>query len=180
MVDRGYVSRTFEVIRRIADGLAKCRARLRYCVMFCAGAFTTLALAPANFLPALYISMPIFVWCLADTKTSRSAFATGWWFGFGYFVFGLYWLGYVMLVQASQHGLDDPFCYFGVASISCHIFRCGGDPSSLGAGSFFTSPYLGDDARGHGMGAGHVLTGFPGICWARHGLVKIACCNLYL
>ena len=170
MVDSGYVFRTIEVIRRIADGLAKCCARLRYCVMFCAGAFATLALAPANFLPAFYMAMPIFVWCLAGTKTSRSAFATGWWFGFGYFVFGLYWLGYAMLVQASQHGWMIPFATLGLPAFLAIFFGAAAIPARWGQDHFSRALILATTLGAMEWLRGHVLTGFPwnllGQAWA--------------
>ena len=35
---------------------------------------------------------------------SAAAFLTGWWFGFGYFLAGLYWVGYAFLVDAKTFG----------------------------------------------------------------------------
>ena len=39
---------------------------------------------------------------------------TGWWFGFGYFVAGLYWIGYAFLVDAKTFGWLLPFAVLGL------------------------------------------------------------------
>ena len=38
-----------------------------------------------------------------------AAAVSGWWFGFGYFVAGLYWLGFAFLVDAKTFGWLLPF-----------------------------------------------------------------------
>jgi apolipoprotein N-acyltransferase len=38
----------------------------------------------------------------------------GWWFGFGYFVAGLYWLGFALLVDAQSYAWFLPFAIIGV------------------------------------------------------------------
>jgi apolipoprotein N-acyltransferase len=41
----------------------------------------------------------------------------GWWFGFGYFLAGLYWLGYAFLVDAATFGWLLPFAVLGLPAI---------------------------------------------------------------
>src|SRR5262249_30711722 len=43
-----------------------------------------------------------------------SAAVAGWWFGFGYFVAGLYWLGNAFLVDAKTFAWLVPFAIFGL------------------------------------------------------------------
>ena len=59
---------------------------------------------------------------------------TGWWFGFGYFVAGLYWLGNALLVDAATYAWFLPFAVIGVpaglaifheSSGSCWRASCG-------------------------------------------------------
>jgi apolipoprotein N-acyltransferase len=74
-----------------------------------AGAASTLAMAPINFWPALFVTFPPLVWLIDSTTAGRwgrvgGAFAAGWWFGFGYFLSGLYWVGYAFLVDAKTFG----------------------------------------------------------------------------
>jgi len=42
------------------------------------------------------------------------AAAIGWWFGFGYFIAGLYWLGFALLVDAASYAWFLPFAIIGV------------------------------------------------------------------
>ena len=170
MVDASYVSKTFSAMQRIAGWFETRRARLRYGAMFCAGAITTLALPPANFILAFYITVPIFVWCLAGASTPRSAFATGWWFGFGYFIFGLYWLGHAMLVQASEHSWMIPFATLGLPAFLAIFFGAAAIPVLWGQDHFSRALILATMLGAAEWVRGHALTGFPwnllGQAWA--------------
>jgi apolipoprotein N-acyltransferase len=80
----------------------------RACIAFVVGAASALALAPVDFWPVLFLTFPILTW-LIDGAAGRwggllTAAATGWWFGFGYFLAGLYWVGYAFLVDAKTFG----------------------------------------------------------------------------
>jgi apolipoprotein N-acyltransferase len=48
------------------------------------------------------------------TKRPRDAFVVGWWFGFGHFSAGVYWISYAMLVDAAHFGWMIPFAVFGL------------------------------------------------------------------
>jgi apolipoprotein N-acyltransferase len=81
---------------------------------FVAGAASTLALAPINAWPVMFATFAVLVWLLDGAATARwgglgAAFLTGWWFGFGYFVTGLYWVGNAFLVDARTFGWLLPF-----------------------------------------------------------------------
>ncbi len=86
----------------------------RAAIAFAAGAASTLALAPANAWPLLFITFPVLVWLLDGAGAGRlggvaSAAVTGWFFGFGYFFAGLYWTGFAFLVDAKTFGWLLPF-----------------------------------------------------------------------
>src|SRR5437660_11939318 len=79
-----------------------------------AGAVSTLALAPFNAWPVLFLTFPLLVWLIDGSAAGRrgsvvAAAATGWWFGFGYFLAGLYWVGLAFLVDAGTFGWLMPF-----------------------------------------------------------------------
>lgn len=102
----------------LADALVLLHGWRRWAVAFLAGMASVLALPPVFFAPVLFITLPVLVLLLdgadADpTPPKRLAlgpfFITGWWFGFGYFLAGLYWLAEALLVNASAHGLLIPF-----------------------------------------------------------------------
>ncbi len=91
----------------------------RLLVACLAGSILALALAPIFFLPALFVSFPILVWLL-DGVTEPGpgdrrlgiyiqAFGIGWAFGFGYFLAGLYWVGFAFLVDAADFAWMLPF-----------------------------------------------------------------------
>jgi apolipoprotein N-acyltransferase len=86
----------------------------RVLVAFLAGAFSTLALAPFDIWPAPFLSFPILVWLIDGSAAGRlggalAAASAGWWFGFGYFVVSLYWIGNALLVDAKTFGWLLPF-----------------------------------------------------------------------
>lgn len=70
-----------------------------YLKLFFAGALLNLALAPFYFIPIVFLSFPFLYKNLLVAKSSKQSFWTGWWFGFGYFVFGLYWISNSLLVD---------------------------------------------------------------------------------
>jgi apolipoprotein N-acyltransferase len=79
----------------------------RAAAAFLAGAASALAMAPFFLSPVLFVTLPVLVWMLdaasagAPTRwrAVRRAAAAGWWFGFGYFLLGLFWVGEAFLVQ---------------------------------------------------------------------------------
>ena len=95
----------------------------RIVLAFGAGALAALALPPFNFFAVLFVSFPVLVWLLdgasgpADAGVLgrlRPAFATGWWFGFGYFVAGLWWLANALLVEADSFAWALPLAVLGL------------------------------------------------------------------
>jgi apolipoprotein N-acyltransferase len=91
----------------------------RTLIAFLAGAATTLALAPTNVWPAPFVTFPILVWLIDGAAAGRlggvlAAASAGWWFGFGYFLAGLYWMGNALLVDARTFGWLLPFAVIGI------------------------------------------------------------------
>jgi apolipoprotein N-acyltransferase len=90
----------------------------RAAIAFLAGAASTVALAPLNIWPVLFLTFPLLVWLIDGATAGRfgavaAAFVTGWWFGFGYFVAGLYWIGIAFLVDAKTFAWLMPFAVIG-------------------------------------------------------------------
>ena len=81
----------------------------RAAIAFLAGATSNLALAPVSAWPVMFVTFPVVIWLVDGAATGRlgaiaTAAATGWWFGFGYFLAGLYWVGIAFLVDAKTFG----------------------------------------------------------------------------
>jgi apolipoprotein N-acyltransferase len=81
----------------------------RAAIAFVAGAVSTLALAPFNAWPVLFLTFPVLVWLVDGAAAGRfggvaSAAIAGWWFGFGYLLVGLYWIVFSFLVDPDKFG----------------------------------------------------------------------------
>lgn len=84
---------------------------------FAAGALSNLAMAPFFISPILFFTLPVLVWLIDEAASrpggprdvARAAAFAGWWFGFGYFLFGLFWIGEAFLVEADKFGWLLPF-----------------------------------------------------------------------
>jgi len=139
----------------------------RWAIAFAAGALSALAMAPFNAWPILFLTFPTLVWLIDGAGVGRlggiaAAAATGWWFGFGYFVAGLYWMGYAFLVDAPTFGWLLPIAVLGLPAMLAvfpafgvalaRLWWTRGATRILGLGvGLTTAEWL----------RGHVLTGFP-------------------
>jgi apolipoprotein N-acyltransferase len=91
----------------------------RTLIAFLAGAATALALPPVYGWPVPFVTFPILLWLVDGAAAGRlgglwAAAAAGWWFGFGYFLAGLYWVGNAFLVDAKMFGWLLPFAVLGL------------------------------------------------------------------
>ena len=106
-------------LTRIAHSLMLAFGWRRAGIAFVAGAVSALAMAPFNAWPILFVTFPVLVWLLDGTAAGRwsgavAAAGVGWCFGFGYFLAGLYWVGYAFLVDAKTFGWLLPFAVGGL------------------------------------------------------------------
>jgi apolipoprotein N-acyltransferase len=139
----------------------------RAAIALVAGALSALAMAPFNAWPVLFVTFPVAVWLIDGAAAGRwrgvpAAAMSGFWFGLGYFVPGLYWIGYAFLVDAPTFAWLMPFAVLGLPAYLA-LFSAFGfalarllwtrDASRLLA--LAISLTIGEWLRGH------VLTGFP-------------------
>ena len=97
------------IVTRLSHPVVLACGWRRAAIAFAAGAVSVLGLAPFDFWPLLFVTFPIMIWLIDGAASGRwggalSAGIAGWWFGFGYFVAGLYWIGYAFLVDAKTFG----------------------------------------------------------------------------
>jgi apolipoprotein N-acyltransferase len=142
----------------------------RGAIAFVAGALSNLAMAPFFFSPVLFLTLAVFVWLIDDAATRpgglrsrmRAAGGAGWLFGFGYFLFGLFWIGEAFLVEADTFGWLLPFAvtlmpaglalFWGAAAAAAVVFwRAGFQRLLVLALALAAAEWL----------RGHILTGFP-------------------
>ncbi len=91
----------------------------RAIIAFVAGAASALAIAPINAWPILFVTFPVLVWLVDGSAAGRwsgpmTAAVAGWCFGFGYFLAGLYWIGYAFLVDVKTFGWLLPVAVTGL------------------------------------------------------------------
>lgn len=79
-----------------------------YIALF-AGALCALAFAPFHFFPAAMISLTIFYFLLDEKNTRREIFWCGFFYGYGFFLAGIYWIAISLLVDAAQFAWLIPF-----------------------------------------------------------------------
>lgn len=84
---------------------------------FIFGVCATLALPPVFFTPLAFIGFCGFFWMHGACQYKKQAFWLGWWFGFGHFVSGLYWISFALLIDIAQFGWLIPFAVFGIAAV---------------------------------------------------------------
>jgi len=101
-------------ITRLAHWIVLSWGWRRALVALVAGACSALAMAPVDAWPVLFFTFPILVWLTDGAAGGRlggvpGAALAGWWFGFGYHLVGLYWVGNAFLVDAKTFGWLLPF-----------------------------------------------------------------------
>ena len=150
-------------------GLSGWRGRL---AAFAAGAVSVLAMAPFFLSPVLWITLPVLVWLIdggvrrhaGDGRVRVMAVAaeTGWWWGFGYFLAGLHWIGEAFLVEAEVFAALMPLAvmlmpaglalfYAAATAVAAPLWKSGAWRVVGLALSLSAMEWL----------RGHVLSGFP-------------------
>lgn len=178
------------IARSLVSAIETARARVsgatgwtRRGLAFAAGLISNLAFAPFFVWPVLFLTLPVLVWLIdSDTPPStddarrvpfgkavdalmqrlRPAFLDGWWWGFGFFLIGLVWIGEAFLVEADKFAWALPFAitlmpaglaiFTGVAAAAArHVWRPDASRIVVLAIAWGLSEWL----------RGHIFTGFP-------------------
>jgi apolipoprotein N-acyltransferase len=155
------------ILRRIAHSIILSWGWRRAAIAFAAGAVSVLAMAPFNAWPVLFLTLPVAVWLIDGAGAGKhgglpAAALSGWWFGFGYLLAGLYWIGNALLVDAQTFGWLLPFAVAGLPAALAIFFALG----FLLARLIWTRDASRILALAVALTAaewlrGHILTGFP-------------------
>ncbi|HXL99237.1 MAG TPA: apolipoprotein N-acyltransferase [Rhizomicrobium sp.] len=138
----------------------------RFLFAFACGLLTVFSFAPFGIFPFLLIGFAALALLIDGARTHRrpvlSAAFVGWTWGFGYFLGGLYWVGYAFLVDAMAHAWQIPIveCVLpgGLAlfpALACAAAAALWRPG-VGRIFIFAACYAGAEWL-----RGNVLTGFP-------------------
>ncbi len=146
----------------VAGGVGDLRGWRRYALALGLGAAGAAALPPVHAVPVLVVAFTGLVWLLDGAPGRRCVFFTGWWFGFGHFVAGLYWIAFALLTEPEKFGWMIPFAVGGlsgglalfpaIAVLSARLIR----PHGIGRILVFAACWsVAEWLRGE------LLTGFP-------------------
>jgi apolipoprotein N-acyltransferase len=134
------------------------------------GALSVLAFAPVHAWPILFVTFGALVWLLDGCHTNNTSLSdrlkcagiAGFWFGFGYFLAGLYWIAEAFLVEPWRHGWLLPFVMTAMPGGMALFFAAACALAMLlwlpGAGRVFALAIAFGVAE---FARGHVLTGLP-------------------
>jgi apolipoprotein N-acyltransferase len=95
-------------MERLANSVILSWGWKRALIALLAGAIGALALPPLNIFAAMFVAFTLLVWLIDGAAGAPEggwlarilpAFATGWLFGFGYFVAGLWWLASPLMAE---------------------------------------------------------------------------------
>jgi apolipoprotein N-acyltransferase len=157
-------------VQAAADWVATLEGWKRALLAGFAGAISVLAFAPLHVWPVLFLSFGLLVWLLDGCHAGHASLGTrlrcaaliGFWFGFGYFLTGLYWTAEAFLVEPWRHGWLIPFAMTGLAGGMALFYAAAAAFAAIlwrpGAARVFATAIafgLAEFARGH------VLTGLP-------------------
>ena len=134
----------------------------KYAALFGFGALMVLGLPPIGFFPVIFASVPALIILTSTAPTRFRSFLSGWAFGAGYFIFGLYWVSAALFVDIDQWAWVLPLSliigpavlgiFYGFIPMLVWQWRAKREAYAL---LFITAWALVEFARGH------VLTGFP-------------------
>lgn len=158
----------------LSRALARLSGWRRAVVAFTLGAASVLAFAPFHLWPLLFLILPCFIWLMDGVAQSappgrrrwRAGAIAGWWFGFGFFAAGLYWIGYSFFVEADKFAWLVPLAvlafpaamalfYAAAGALATAVWRPGAARVFILVPAFFAADWL----------RGHIFTGFPWNLW---------------
>lgn len=104
-------------LKPLRDRVAGCAGWKRVAVATGLGAVAVAALPPIYLWVALVAAFTGLIWLVEGARTARGAFWVGWWFGFGYFVFGLYWIANALLTKPEEFGWLAPIAVAALSAL---------------------------------------------------------------
>ncbi len=130
-----------QMMRKFLTKIRDAKGWRLHVIAMLAGAASVLSMAPLFAWPVMFITIPVFVLLLDGTiaraengKPGRRAWnaaVVGWFFGFGYFLASLFWIGEAFLVEADKFAWALPFAvtllpaglafYFALASAAAAL-----------------------------------------------------------
>jgi apolipoprotein N-acyltransferase len=82
-----------------------------------AGGLSVLALPPVHLIPVLLLTVPCLLCLIQGARRPAAAARRGWWFGFGLYGAGLYWVTEAILFEAARFWWLVPFAVPALAAV---------------------------------------------------------------
>lgn len=143
----------------------------RQLIVLALGAGSSFAMQPYEFWPILILGLSGF-WLILTENTKRwQSYLSGFLFGFGYFVAGLWWVANALLVDGNPYLWALPLALFGLqALLSFFLLMAGGLSQTFAPGrSIQAFLFFIAMVSFWEWGRGHMFTGFPwnlfGMTW---------------
>ena len=147
---------------------------VRQLLILTLGALSSFAMQPYEFWPVLIIGLSGYWLLITVNHKPWQSFMSGYLFGMGYFVAGLWWVGNALLVDGNPYIWALPLAVFGLPALLSFFPLMGAGISqffargrSLPAYLFFVATISFWE-----WGRGHMFTGFPwnlfGMTWTSH------------
>ena len=80
------------------------------------GAVAALAFPPVDALLVFAVGQVVLIWTMEIAERRRAAFAAGWWWGFGHFLAGFFWIANSFLIDPVRFGWMVPPVIAGLAA----------------------------------------------------------------
>lgn len=152
----------------------KAGALLRLCLAPCFGVIAAFSMPDVSFWPALFIGLSGLYVLYSQSATMLRAWFSGFLFGLGYFVTGLWWIGNALLVEGNEFAWVWPISVIGLPTLLSlftatylSIARKISNPQKI-SGFFIFSLFLTFSE----WTRGNAFTGFPwnlyGYAWSEH------------
>lgn len=155
-------------LKSFPEVLAQWPLKARCILVFLTGALCVPAMPPWCFWPVLAIGFPLFFAVLSSTRNLKTAFAESWLFAFGYFGFGLVWIGNALLVDGNPFSWVWPLAIAGLPALLALFYGISGlilkRMLRIGSLSGWLA-FVGMIGLTEWM-RGHILTGYP---WNMYG-----------
>jgi apolipoprotein N-acyltransferase len=163
------------VFHRMGQWTSALEGWRRWALAALLGIALSAALPPVYALPLLFVAFTGLMWLIDGSRNGRAAAAIGWWFGFGHFLTGIYWIALAFFTDAERFGWMAPFALAGLAAVLA-VFPSGATALAWwakrrslvqGAGRVLALGIAWTVAE---WLRGHLFTGFPwnlgGYAWA--------------
>ena len=104
-------------IRPLSRKIGSLTGWRRNLAAFIFGVFSTLTLAPFFLFPLLIPSFSGLLWLLDSAPSRKRMFLDGWWWGWGFYMTGLYWFCIALMTDTEKFGWLIPPTLFGLTAV---------------------------------------------------------------